>query len=612
MGISRLKILLLAFLLCTSVSSEVRRVLVLNSYHEGYHWTDRIMHGVKSVLEQEDKIELYIEYMDTKRCSDENYYEELKKLYVHKYSKINFDVIISSDNNAYNFLLKNRDELYPNVPVVFCGVNGYAPEQIVNHAHYTGVYEQYDILGSLDLISAIHPDTKRMYIISDDTYTGKMSRKFLGEAVDKIKGIEFVFLSNISIPALKDTLGDLGKGDIVVWAMYLRTPDGKSISSEESISLISQSSSVPTYSIWDVVGQGVVGGKVIIPDHQGTVAAQKAVQILNGTPASSIPVSFNPIEHIFDYEQLERFGISLDLLPSDRTILNTPTSFYGNYKTEIWSVVIAMFFMAVIIIVLSYLVYKRKEAEAELKKTHKQLLHSRKMDAIGKLAGGIAHDFSNMMGGVIGAAELLQQPAREQDETSQKYINIILIAANQAVDLTSKLLTFSHKGKNEKNIVDLKPVIDDTVSILQTTIARRITINSYNQGEYSVLADKSALQNVIMNMGINASHAIPEAGVITIKTSTKTLDKVFCKAVPFSIRPGEFMHIEIEDSGCGIPEENLQKIFEPFFTTKEEGEGTGLGLSAAYGTVVDHHGAITINSKVGIGTTINIYIPLLG
>ena len=254
---------------------------------------------------------------------------------------------------------------------------------------------------------------------------------------------------------------------------------------------------------------------------------------------------------------------------------------------------------------------ERKRLEARERKLQVELNQSRKMDAIGQLAGGVAHDFNNMLGGIIGTAELLQFEIKEPSETVTKFINLILNTAQRAADLTAKLLAFGRKGKISSTSVDVSKILDDTHLILQRSINKLVKISVINEAEnLFVTGDDSALQNALMNLGINASHAMKESGgTITYTTRNIHLDQDYCRLSQFSIDEGEYLEIEIRDDGCGISKENLEKIFEPFFTTKDEGEGTGLGLAAVYGTVVDHHGAITVDSEEGVGTVFHIYIP---
>ena len=235
---------------------------------------------------------------------------------------------------------------------------------------------------------------------------------------------------------------------------------------------------------------------------------------------------------------------------------------------------------------------------------------SQKMDAIGQLAGGVAHDFNNMLAGIMGAAQLLQYSQRNIDKKGLEFVDMIIKSSQRAADLTAKLLAFGRKGKVTSTIIDLHKIIDDTVTLFERTIDKKITILSSKEAKIcTVVGDNSALQNALLNLGINASHAMLNGGELLIKTRNILLNENYCENSPFKIEPGEFVEIEVRDTGTGMSPSTLSKIFEPFFTTKKSGKGTGLGLASVYGTIQDHHGVITVYSELNKGTSFHILLP---
>jgi len=253
---------------------------------------------------------------------------------------------------------------------------------------------------------------------------------------------------------------------------------------------------------------------------------------------------------------------------------------------------------------------ERRLAQANQTHLLEQLHHSQKMDAVGQLAGGIAHDFNNMLAGIMGAAEFLKISIPPEGKPS-RYLDMIVTATSRAADLTHKLLVFSRKGNKASTAVDVARVAQETVEILSHTVDKRIVITFENSATTAmVIGDDSMLQNAFMNIGINASHAMPDGGALSFNVRNIQLDKVYCSASPFELEPGPYVEVEIRDTGCGMPLEIQKRIFEPFFTTKEQGKGTGLGLAAVYGTVLDHRGGISVYSEVGQGTVFHIYLPI--
>jgi len=241
-------------------------------------------------------------------------------------------------------------------------------------------------------------------------------------------------------------------------------------------------------------------------------------------------------------------------------------------------------------------------------KMENQLRQSQKLDAIGQLAGGVAHDFNNMLGGIQGATELLQDSATEDQK---EMLNIVQSASEKAAKLTKELLLFSRKSPQASTAIDVHSIIEETCFLLSRTIDRRVSIvQELNATNSLIVGDDTFIQNALTNMGINASHAMSDGGTLTFKTDIKELDALYCAHSGFDIQPGAYISIEVIDTGCGMTQDVQQRIFEPFFTTKSVGKGTGLGMSAVFNMVVKHKGAITVYSEVGVGTSFHILLPL--
>ena len=238
-----------------------------------------------------------------------------------------------------------------------------------------------------------------------------------------------------------------------------------------------------------------------------------------------------------------------------------------------------------------------------------RLRQSEKMDAVGQLAGGVAHDFNNMLGGIMGAAELLKSSGKSEKKVTQ-YLDMILDTAKKAADLTTKLSAFGRKGKVTSKAVDINIVISDTLALVKRTIDKKINITKVLEAADTIIdGDQTGLQNALLNLCINASHAMPDGGNLTVISRNLDLDRDYCNASPFDIKPGKYISLEVVDTGSGIPQDKIKHIFEPFFTTKELGKGTGLGLAAVYGMIKDHNGAINVYSEVGTGTSFRLYLP---
>ena len=244
-------------------------------------------------------------------------------------------------------------------------------------------------------------------------------------------------------------------------------------------------------------------------------------------------------------------------------------------------------------------------------KLEEQLRQTQKMDILGKLAGGVAHDFNNMLAGILGSAEMLGEKVAG-DPGSNEYIEIIRNAASRAGELTRKLLVFSRKESAHKKILDAHAPIGSAISLLERSLDRKIRIvKKLNAAGHQILGDASLLLNVLMNLGINARDAMPDGGTLSFSSSNVQLEKEHCLTMPFECEPGRYIEITVADTGTGMPASVMDRMYEPFFTTKETGKGTGLGLSIVYAAVREHRGAISVHSRQGEGTTVKIYLPLV-
>ena len=245
----------------------------------------------------------------------------------------------------------------------------------------------------------------------------------------------------------------------------------------------------------------------------------------------------------------------------------------------------------------------------EQKELEGQLQQAQKMEAIGRLAGGIAHDFNNLLTVIGGYADLLHNQS-EKPANIEQSARVISETVEKASKLTQQLLTFSRKQPVNRTAVQLREVISNLHSMLDRVLASDITLSTeYADHLDPVYADEGQIEQILMNLVVNASHAIEGGGAITIRVTQISLENPKMQNM-VKLDPGDYAIIYVSDTGVGMDEETKSHIFEPFFTTKEEGEGTGLGLSTVYGIIQQHQGEIKVDSVPGKGTTFQIYLPI--
>ena len=253
---------------------------------------------------------------------------------------------------------------------------------------------------------------------------------------------------------------------------------------------------------------------------------------------------------------------------------------------------------------------KRKKADVEREKLQAQLIQAQKMEAIGRLAGGVAHDFNNMLGVILGHTELALLQADENHDLHND-LKEIQKAAQRSTDITKQLLAFARKQTISPEQLDLNDTVESMLNMLRRLIGEDIDLAWQPAAHiWPVKMDPSQIDQILANLCVNARDSISGVGKLTIETGRKTFDEEYCKEHAGFI-PGDFVLLAVSDNGCGMDKETLDNLFDPFFTTKEVGKGTGLGLATIYGIVKQNNGFINVYSEPGQGSTFKIYLPRL-
>jgi PAS domain S-box-containing protein len=251
----------------------------------------------------------------------------------------------------------------------------------------------------------------------------------------------------------------------------------------------------------------------------------------------------------------------------------------------------------------------RHEADAENIRLEAQLRQAQKLEAIGTLAGGVAHDFSNILGSIVAYTHLALMEAEDQPEVQQNLVQV-LNASDRAKELVRQILSFRRQNHGERKPVLLHSVALDVLNLLRPTMAPSVSVALISSPEAAlVMADASQMHQVMLNLCTNALQALPEGGGrLEVRLGPVTVSPEFARMVP-GLSPGKFVRLSVADNGSGMDEQTVERIYEPFFTTKGEGKGTGLGLAVVQSAVTQHEGVIQVVSQPGSGTTFNVYLP---
>ncbi|NLF30964.1 MAG: response regulator [Planctomycetes bacterium] len=711
-------------------------VLILNSYHPDHVWTQNVLAAeVARIREVFPSARFLIEYLDAKRFPSPDRLQLLEEAIAAKLRDRRPALVVTNDNAAFDFAVRQREALFPGVPIVFAGYNGYDELAGRLPPEVTGVASTIAPRATVETALRLHPGTRRVLVAIDATRSAQGTRLDILRDVAPLRGhIEFTFLDDRSMDEMLAYLRSAPDDAIVLMSYYNRGTDGQFYSLHEAIRLVAENSAVPVYHLYDFgLGHGVVGGHLLDGDMHGRQAGDLAVRVLSGESASSIPpIPYSEHPPQFDYTQLARWGIDPDDLPPDSWVINRPYSFYDAHRYEIWATFGAMALLVLLVIGQSAAIVRRRRIQRELaqreedlritldsigdgvivtdaqgrivrinpvaarltgweaaeaighplddvlnlvdpesrqpapvridhvlkhgepasldsrsvllSRTKNELLiddsgapirdaegaiigmvlvfrdvtaehlmeqklrQAQKMEAIGQLAGGVAHDFNNILQAILGYGEMAEVAA-EPDGSVHEFIGEMLKAGRRAQTLVSQLLAFSRRQVLKMEPLDLNEVIADLTKMIRRIIGEHIALEFVPAADLgTVLADRGQITQILTNLCVNSRDAIGEGGTITIATGNVTLDTDFCAAHAWAV-PGHYVKFSVTDTGCGMDESTLAQAFEPYFTTKGLGKGTGLGLSTVYGLVKQHRGLVEVESQVGNGTTFTIYLP---
>ncbi len=345
---------------------DTRNVLVLLSSNRGYGWTDSIMEGVESVMQTApENIELWVEYLDASRLQSASFARQLRILYQRKYEKVQFDTVITSDRKALEFLLANRSEIAPGVPVVYSTVSSIGTSLADGQPDVTGVSQSGDFVATLDLAFTLHPNLERMVFVSP----GLRSRYLIESMVADYKPeLELAIWNYESLPEIERALSVLPENAVLIPVGGPVTAGGVVMPMNKFVAWMAERTDAPIYSVWDfALGYGIVGGYLVSGSTQGATIARIALRIMRGEPMDQIPVNTtSPSRYMFDYKQLRRFDVDENLLPPKSVVINKPVTLYTENKRLVWFATTIIFTLSAVILILGINNRRRKRAERNL------------------------------------------------------------------------------------------------------------------------------------------------------------------------------------------------------------------------------------------------------
>ncbi|NOU61346.1 sensor histidine kinase [Marinifilum caeruleilacunae] len=616
-----IKYLLLPFLILCSLlanSTNQKHILILNSYHNGLSWTDSTVNSIKRELLADPNCTLHIEYMDTKRYFSEGYLDLLKAYYLKKYENQKFDLILSTDNNAYDFLIENRDEIFGEVPVIFSGLNSvFDPPK-----GYSGVFENFSFCATLELIEKHHPNYSKIVVVTDYSTTGESLVAALEKEIEEMgEPLRHSILRAKSVQDLKISFSKLDPNDVVLYLVYNRDFNGNYCTYEKGFSETKPYCKVPIYCVWDFyLNRGAIGGSLITGRIHGKQVAKLAKEVLSGTPIDDIPPLHAEYEYEFDYNQLVKFDIRTKDLPKNSKLLNEPYSLVKENKEIVVLTLTILILLTIIIIVMMINIHLRKLKEQKEKAHMLEITASNiKLEKAIKIAeessrlksaflANMSHEIRTPMNAILGFTELLSGDNVDVNKR-KKFISIIQKNTNGLLRLISDILDISKIETNQLKVIlsrcKISELFDSVKDDYETLVEHRennqlnfmLSMPKENQ-VIEITTDPVRLQQIFNNLLENSIKFTP-AGDIEIGYDVK----------------GKFVEFFVRDTGIGIPEDKQEIIFDRFrqaeldANTRQYG-GTGLGLAISQSLIELLGGKIWMKSKPHVGTTFYFTIPL--
>jgi signal transduction histidine kinase/ABC-type uncharacterized transport system substrate-binding protein len=597
----------------SSGADKKKHILVIHSYNQGLGWTDHITQGIESALHITDQeIDLHFEYMDTKRIYDEQHLQNLYELYRHKYRNRRSHVIISSDDHAFRFLLAHHQELFPDAPIVFCGVNKFEDSMLSGHDLITGVVESFDIKGTFEVALQLQPGIKQMFVIVDKTLGGAIVKEMMMKEIPSFEDVlRFTFLEDLDMSEVLERVKNLPTDSVVFLISLLIDKSGNTFSFERSCALISQNSAVPIYSHSDVyLGHGIVGGKVNCGDAQGQLAGEMALRILHGEKATNIPVvKKSPNRYMFDYQQMHRFGIKHTSLPEGSIVINKLRSFYSEHKGLIWSAIGSIAGLVLIIVILSVNIVIRKRAEEELKKYREHLEElvderTKQLQEVNteleSFAYSVSHDLRAPLRAIQGFSQaLLEDYTSNLDARGKDYARRMDDSAQRMETLIQDLLEYSRLSRSEIKLtpVDLTSLIEKVLLELEAEIKDKDAHIRVDKPLPAILGHSTTLEQVVENLIMNAIKFVSPGVQPHIHLWAEEGDTV--------------VRLCVEDNGIGIAPEHHERIFRIFERLHgiERYPGTGIGLATVKKGIEKMGGKVGVESAPGRGSRFWIELP---
>jgi len=589
-------------------SAHAKRVLLI--FGDARDLPGNVMqeHGLRSaMLANSDRpIEFFAESLDASHFSNAQHYRFFQDYIKNKYTGQNLDLIVLFMARDFRLAEELPSTLVSNVPTIFVVPNELPLPDPPGGRPFTGVFQHFDVSGTLQFILRLQPQTRRVVVIGGRSQADQIALSRIAETAHGIEGVNFEFWTNQPVAEFCHNAQSLTQDTVVLLATVQRDAAGESFYTSHVVQMLAPSASVPVYVLAAaLVGSGAVGGNVIDLEALGGDAGKLAAKALSGISVTNLPivVRTNGVP-MADWRALQRWNIKEHRLPADCIIAYRPTSLWETHRRLILFVGAILVAQAMTITGLLVQRSLRRQAEAELLKQRTALAHAGRVSRMGQLASALTHELNQPLGAILRNAEA-GELYLQANPPNLKEVHAILADIRRddkrAGNVIDRMRSLLKRQKLSSTQLDLREVVEDTIAMIQPDAETRQVRLKVDMPATLVPAqgDRVHVQQVLLNLifnGMDAMSHTPKQKRLLIVRARET-------------KNGN-LQVTVTDQGVGIPQDAVTHIFEPFYTTKSNGMGMGLAISR---TIIEAHGGeLWMESQPTVGTTFTFILPPAG
>ena len=578
-------LMVFVFFLSPSLFAHDKKILIINSYHKGFQWSDDILAGMEEVFYNHPEITTNILYMDSKRVSSEEYYAKLRELYKLQLQNQKYDLIVAVDKFAYDFLIKYYHELFTDETILFTGLEQFNPEDIQKEGlddRIYGILEKRAIPETIPMISHMIPNLKKLYIINDASANGDDSEPFIRQAMEEHNDkFEIEYIRKSTIDELNERFAVPNKDEAVFFIRFYNDKYGNLYKNSQIATMINKSA-LPVF-VTDTlfIGKGALGGKLVPIQEVGVATGKMVIDVLDKKIPPLHVETFIEYHYQFDVQKIKQFEAYPNASLKEYELVNAPLTFFDKHRKFIDAVFLISPFLVFLILGLIHNIYMRIRSEKELKaielqkNKHQQfIIQQSKLAEIGEIFSSIAHQWKNPL---VEIATITQEHFYSTEdsinEQNNQYVHDIMVQVRYMTDTINDFQKFIMPS-TQKTVFDVSEAIETMMKIINHNIKYNyidVTIDVSNATNLMVSGYKNEFMQTLLNVVNNAKEQIKEA------RENKLIKRgsIFIQIYNYSKK----VIIDIKDNGGGIPIDKMPNIFDAYYTTKEQGHGIGLYMS---------------------------------